>query len=1146
MVQRKKKKSLRPVNPFCTGGGGPAFECLVGVSYLISLLRQDIGRGTEGIVRQVRLQQRNQGHVVDDINVVTELGSSGKSVYLQVKHRLRFSNNKLFNQVIGEAWREFTSSGFKEGFDKIGFAICDGYGSNVRDIVSWASTYADAARYFQAVQGFPRKRKILDAFEHALGIHSGHTPSHLELWRFLKHLTVVQFDFDDRDGTDCWNRLLESVDRRDPRRAKCLFEVMRGLVAEFAPKAGEIDRAVLANWIKDRVDFDVPALRSGGPGVAELLLCHLANRVRAEKNSRKYIPNVFVEVGQIKQKARLFCDPALFLQEVEEDVRSLKLRYINGILAKAGLKTLKISLPQKRVSTGRFVAVDHEARRLQASLECLARSMRPIADEKSNNLRLGIPSNKSEFLEQVRPYLSMAAHGIVSWTIPGLIEQSHVARSRVFVLVGRAGQGKTNFVCDLLEHFVTPRRIPCLFLTGRELRGVRKGQLCGYIAGSILGANVGESIDSLLQQVEGECARRDTVGLIVIDGLNEHDDLGILATEVEHLIEKCLNYPRLRVMLTCRSEYFEARFANLGRSSFADLIVTVRDLHREMEDSYKKRLLAGYLSFFNIRCRMDDTVQTKLASDPLLLRFFCEAYACTPHVLTIGSICKDALFRTYMDKKLAAVAEASASRSGYLVGTRHPYQSLLRKIIDWMIEHSRFDSVPVNVFGTDELTILTALIDEDIFLTKELAGSSSVLSDRTEVVGFTFAELRDFLLADHLLNSILPQDAARCEDLIQKLTDPKSTVSEGVGEYLFFGSRLTQNRSALRLVERQTWYREHFLQYVFDLEDEVITEDDVCTVREICGQSDGQIPRIFTRLILRYDKRQFPKLNISLLFDLVDAMTPERAASVLEATFGESRYAQRAYYRYPITKLVSHIHPLLTRKGEHWDPSFQELGRLLLYLWEVRDEDYGLPARQLFAAFDYVHPEVAADLIRAHTAAGSKGYRGTKENEALLADWRIREDELPTAATEPEAVRPHTRRRNLPVTLLRTDIGVVISSLKRPTLGACLSKAKVHAGSYAAEIVERLYGIYVEDSIDLKAEFKKYYQPEYQTIEQYLYQKYGCGAEYVEALRPDLNSDRFVGLLQKQFGRDWGAGSLGENDDKENRVLSDILGAQWV
>jgi hypothetical protein len=741
----------------------------------------------------------------------------------------------------------------------------------------------------------------------------------------------------------------------------------------------------------------------------------------------------------------------------------------------------------------------------------------------------------------------MAAHSITSWTIPGLIEQLQVARSRVLVLVGRAGQGKTNFVCDLAENVVVPRRIPCLFFTGRELRGVGKGQLCGYVANSILGASAGESIDSLLQQIEGDCARREVVGLMVIDGLNEHDDLAIFATEVEKLIERCLRYPHLRVLMTCRSEYFDARFANLGRSSFSDLMVTERDIHRRMEDTYKKRLVAGYLSFFNIRCRMDDTAETKLASDALLLRFFCEAYAGAKE-LTVGSICKDALFRTYLSKKLSAVAEVGSLRTGYLVGNRHPYQSLLRKMIDWMFEHFQFDNVPANVFGPEELGALTELVDEDILLRKDPEGKTDILNETSEVVSFTFGELRDFILADHLLNSVLPQDATKCENFIRRLTDPKCTVSEGVGEYMFFGSRLSKDGAALSLMERQPWYQEHFLQYVFDLEDEVITENDIRTIRELCQRPDGQIPRIFTRLVLRYNKRQFPKLNISLLFDLVDGMTAERAADILETTFGESRYVYRSYYRYPITKLVSHIRALLLGKGEDWDPSFLELARLLLYLWDVRDENYGQPARQLFAEFEQAHPDLAANLISAHTTAGNKGYRSTQQNEELLADWRIRalEEEPPAVAMEPEAIRPQTRSRSRLVTLRRTDIGVVISSLKRPTLKACLSKAKVRAGSYAAEIVERLYGLYVEDAVDLKAEFKKYYQPEYTTIEWFLYRKWGCGVEFVEALRPDLNSDRFVGLVQRAFGRDWGAGSLGENEDEGNRVLSDILSAEWL
>ena len=356
---------------------------------------------------------------------------------------------------------------------------------------------------------------------------------------------------------------------------------------------------------------------------------------------------------------------------------------------------------------------------------------------------------------------------------------------------------------------------------------------------------------------------------------------------------------------------------------------------------------------------------------------------------------------------------------------------------------------------------------------------------------------------------------------------------------------------ALSLIEKQPWYQEHFVQYVFDLDDDLITGDDVRALRHICLQSDDRIPRIITRLVLRYDKDQFPKVNISLLFDILDAMPAERAADILDATFGESRYVPRSYYRYPVTMLVSHLRPILTRTGDEWQPSFAEFGRLLLYLWNVRDETYGYPVRQLFAEFQRAHPELATKLMSAHVSSKCKGYTATRENELLLAEWSTRPvasgDEPATGSggSGDSKARVSSQRR-APITLRGTDIGVIISWSKRPTLEACLARAKVRPRSCAAEIVQRLYDSCVNDALDLKAQFGRYYRPEYTTIERFLYHKCGCGGEYVTALKTDLNSDRFVGLVQEHFGRDWSVGALVENIDEGDRALFKILGAEWV
>ena len=106
-------KKTTPVSPFSTGGGGVHFELLVAVHYLIALLRQEVPRGVpDGMVQEVRLQQRNQDCPVDDIVVACRSSAATSSLYLQVKHDITFGKNQPFAEVLEASMAATDEQGF--------------------------------------------------------------------------------------------------------------------------------------------------------------------------------------------------------------------------------------------------------------------------------------------------------------------------------------------------------------------------------------------------------------------------------------------------------------------------------------------------------------------------------------------------------------------------------------------------------------------------------------------------------------------------------------------------------------------------------------------------------------------------------------------------------------------------------------------------------------------------------------------------------------------------------------------------------------------------------------------------------------------------------------------------------------------------
>lgn len=980
------RKKVQAVSPFSTGGGGVRFELLVAVHYLIKLLRQEVPRGMpDGVVQEVRFQQRNRGCPVDDV-VVDCKGSIGhKRLYLQVKHSIRFSNNEQFIGVVEQAWKQVSSGDFNLDKDAVGLAIGEACNNatvrtHVRDILDWSRTSSTPRVFYGKVSKFSAKLRVLRAFQKSLRSVLDREPTQKQVQTLLRHFVVVSFDFATRSGrdtADCHSQLINSVDQQDTRYAGTLFTILYDMASEYAPQGGEITRESLSQRISANAAFAVPILQQAGRAIAEILSMRLHNRIAAQKNSKKYIPKVFVEVGDIKDRARLFCHPALFLRKIADNIAHLDLFELNRLMQNAGLKPLKVPVAPDTLR-GTFNSLDHDGECLRQALEALTSSFSELKHGSKGVVARRVPRDKQHIFNEIDWRIGDIASGLMDFEVQRLLKDIDVASARVFAVVSRAGQGKTNFVCDLVENCLAKREIPCAFFTGKELGPVGRQQLGGFIARSIYGDNAPGTLGSLLKDLEDEASRRGTASIILIDAINEHPDLPVFSQEIEEFIEKCLKYPHVRVMLTCRSEYFDARFGNLSKSSFANRMIIEREIHERMGPEHRKRLIQGYFRFFRIRQPpMSEHVFKQLGEDPFLLRVFCEAYGdpAAKTDISIGrlrDIRREALFRQYFNRKVGALGSRAVTKTGFLVGTRHPYQELLRTIIEWMVQQKQFSDVPVEFLGANQLDCLSQVLDEDILVRRDLS-TDSVLGTR-EVINFTFDACRDFLLADYLLNVVLQRNAAELQGLIRDLTHEQCTVAEGLRDYLFYASRHLQDSTATATIRSQPWYDAVFVDCVFDLHGSDVTREDADKLREICLSGDIRAPSIACNLVVNYDSALSPHANIPLLFEVLDAMTEARFDHLSERCFGAGHYGLGGGL-YRIDKLAKDIRSVILPQGRKWHRPSVELVRLLLYLWDMEGAKYEHPARDLFHEFSKKHPRVADRLIREHVERGRKGYR---------------------------------------------------------------------------------------------------------------------------------------------------------------------------
>ena len=133
------------------------------------------------------------------------------------------------------------------------------------------------------------------------------------------------------------------------------------------------------------------------------------------------------------------------------------------------------------------------------------------------------------------------------------------------------------------------------------------------------------------------------------------------------------------------------------------------------------------------------------------------------------------------------------------------------------------------------------------------------------------------------------------------------------------------------------------------------------------------------------------------------------------------------------------------------------------------------------------------------------------------------------------------------VFLINTVVGIVLASEKRPVLKNLLKAAAVKQGSYAAELVERIYAFFIETAIDLTAEYQKYYKSEYTDILSFLYHKYAMNENDLSKLSVSAQSYGCLLLIKNmRWGRDYQIESLFEHSEEGHDVIMQVLNATLI
>ena len=259
----KSSEGKKSSNPYSTGGGGFRFEQKVQAYFVVLYL---IG-GIFPIFKRadcfkIVLQARRKGIQTDDLVVYFKDDKQLETkILIQVKHKLTFTeSDDPTGEALTQAWIDFHNHAiFNPSTDRIAFvtgelpsALID----HVKTLFEWARCSENEQDFMEHfLENAGEKKKRLEIIRGIIKRKMNRDVSELELWRFLKALDLLHYDFDSDHGRDTTN-ILEQIRPQlvhpSVDQAQAVWYEICSEVGRHNVHSGTITRETLAKTLTDK------------------------------------------------------------------------------------------------------------------------------------------------------------------------------------------------------------------------------------------------------------------------------------------------------------------------------------------------------------------------------------------------------------------------------------------------------------------------------------------------------------------------------------------------------------------------------------------------------------------------------------------------------------------------------------------------------------------------------------------------------------------------------------------------------------------------------------------------------------------------------------------------------------------------------
>jgi regulator of replication initiation timing len=642
--------------------------------------------------------------------------------------------------------------------------------------------------------------------------------------------------------------------------------------------------------------------------ISQALKAQVNRQLKKQINSGKYLQNTFIETGEQKDDLRYLCDSVFYSEKCFYESSILDFRYFNNFLAKKEHPPFNYDFEKLKPTNGEM-NVNNCTSIISKWHDYLVSKRQEITDIKIGS------NEKYNFESKFRDR----------------IDDLEFLRARVALITETAGQGKTNFLCDFSENFLLKREIPTAFLTGTE---VNAQDLRQSLLQRIFPDSSNLTFEEFLYNLKCICYEQGKFFVLIIDGINENYNSKLLSQNLETFVSELLEHDFVKIVLSCRTEYYEQNFSNLESSSFKKEMKKITSLFSQRpDDDLKKKLLRIYFNHFKIKhYGISNKAHEQLVENFLLLRIFCEAYQ-NQKLERIENIYKQELFEKYYETKSDEINKRLKTNDEFKVSGNFDIRNFIQSVVEFMIHEKTYVNVPLDqiIANPSDREMYVRFLDENILVKRDIQTDEKGIFTSSEVVNFTFDEFRDFLISQYLVEVLYKKSVEEFTSYIENQVNDKSPLLEGCSTFLFYISRKSLDKQLHEILVKQPWFEAVFSKCIFSLKDSQVTNEDKNILKGKLLGNERYSDSIIWNLIIRYDITYYQNLSIEFLFKLLRELDEKQYVECFASKFGKDSWGHSRLINQE--NLVNQIDDILENREADDVLYYEKLFELLVYLF---------------------------------------------------------------------------------------------------------------------------------------------------------------------------------------------------------------------